>query len=215
MEKPFIGVVHFNEKTFGENEYWRTKNNCKGCVYGLDKRIENFPYEENIIIIEMNNDTNEITGIGKIRNILKEENRSRIYSDENYNRLVYKGKQRINRKELIKSNKNIIDYLERILFFGSRHFKRGHGVTKIPHSRLACKYKERPRKKTQCGKCGETGHNKRSCSNEKRVKRQEISSEKKKCGKCGKTLKGHVCGANNINKNKQKELILFLEKLFY
>ena len=214
MEKPFIGVVHFDIKTYKENVSWRQKHNYKGCVYGLNKRIENFPYEESIIIIEMNNDTDEITGIGKIRNIFKEDNRSRIYSDENYNRIVYKGKKRIERKELIKSNKDIIYYLERILFTGSRHFKRGYGVTKIPHNRLACEYKERKRKLTQCGKCGEIGHNKRSCKNEKRVKRQEISSEKKKCKKCGKTLKGHICGANNINKNKIKEIILFLNNLF-
>jgi len=214
MEKPFIGVVHFDIKTYKENESWRQKRNYKGCVYGLNKRIENFPYESSIIIIEMNNDTDEITGIGKIRNIFKEDNRSRIYSDENYNRIVYKGKKRIERKELIKSNKNIIDYLERILFTGSRHFKRGYGVTKIPHNRLACEYKERKRKLTQCGKCGEIGHNKLSCKNEKRVKRQEISSEKKKCKKCGKTLKGHICGANKINKNKIKEIILFLNNLF-
>ena len=88
MKKPFIGVVHFNNKTFQENELWRKSRKYEGCIYGVDKSTESIPYGEKIIIIEMNNDTDEITGIGKIVNIIKSENRSRIYSDENYNRIV-------------------------------------------------------------------------------------------------------------------------------
>ena len=214
MEKPFIGVVHFNNETFQENESWREANNYKGCVYGLDKRIENIPYEESIIIIEMNNETDEITGIGQIHNILKEENRSRIYRNENYNRIVYKGKKRISREELLIRNKDMIEYLERILFKGSRHFKRGAGVIKIPHNRLACKYRERERKQTQCGKCGEIGHNRRSCPNEKRIKRKHRGSEKKRCKVCGDKLKGHICRGNKIDEQKIKDIILFLNKLF-
>jgi hypothetical protein len=214
MKKPFIGVVHFNNKTFQENELWRKSRKYEGCIYGVDKSTESIPYGEKIIIIEMNNDTDEITGIGKIYNIIKSENRSRIYSDENYNRIVYKGKKRIARKELLIRNKNIIEYLERILFKGSRHFKRGCGVVNIPHIRLACKYKERERKQTQCGKCGEIGHNKRSCTNEKRVKRKHKSSEKKRCKICGDKLKGHICRGNKVDEKKIKDILLFLNNLF-
>ena len=214
MEKPFIGVVHFNNKTFQENEIWRKDRSYEGCVYGLDKRIENIPYEERIFIIEMNNDTDEITGIGQIYNIFREDNRSRIYSNQNYNRIVYKGKKRIIRKELLIINKDIINYLERILFKGSRHFKRGSGVVRIPHIRLGCKYAERERKKTQCGKCGEIGHNKRSCLNENRMKRKHKTSEKKRCKTCGDKLKGHICKGNKVDEQKIKEIILFLNELF-
>tara|TARA_B100000795_G_scaffold117593_1_gene87480 strand:+ start:2466 stop:3110 length:645 start_codon:yes stop_codon:yes gene_type:complete len=214
MEKPFIAVVHFNNKTFEENDVWRKDNSYEGCIYGLDKRTENIPHGEKIIIIEMNNDNDEITGIGYITNIFKSENRSRIYSDENYNRIVYKGKKRIDRKKLLIGNKDMIKYLERILFKGSRHFKRGNGVLKIPHNRLACTYKERERKPTQCGNCGELGHNKRSCKNEERVKRKHTTSEKKNCKYCGEKLKGHVCKANKIDENKKNEIIKFLNGLF-
>jgi len=214
MEKPFIGVVHFNNTTFQENESWRNNHSYEGCVYGVDKRTESIPYGEKIYIIEMNNETDEITGIGQIHNILKEENRSRIYSDENYNRIVYKGKKRISRKELLIRNKKLIEYLERILFKGSRHFKRGAGVVNIPHIRLASQYKERERKQTQCGKCGEIGHNKRSCKNENRVKRKHMSSEKKRCKICGDKLKGHICRGNKVDEKKIKEIILFLNELF-
>lgn len=214
MEKPFIGVVHFNNETFQENESWREAHSYEGCVYGVDKRTESIPNGEKIFIIEMNNDTDEIVGIGLILNIFNTENRTRIYSDENYNRIVYKGKKRISRKELLIRNNNLIEYLERILFKGSRHFKRGSGVVNIPHIRLACKYKERERKQTQCGKCGEIGHNKRSCTNEKRVKRKHKSSEKKRCKLCGDKLKGHICKGNKVDKNKIKDIIFFLKELF-
>jgi hypothetical protein len=214
MVKPFIGVVHFNDKTFQENESWRKDRSFEGCVYGFDKRTESVPYGEELFIIEMNNDTDEIVGIGFIVNILKTENRTRIYSNENYNRVVYKGKKRISRKELLIRNKDIIEYLERILFKGSRHFKRGSGVVNIPHVRLACQYKERKRKQTQCGKCGEIGHNMRSCTNEKRVKKKHTSSEKKRCKICGEKLKGHLCRGNKVDEKKIKEIILFLNELF-
>jgi len=213
MEKPFVAVVHFNEKTWDENESWRKDRNYDGCVYGVDKRTESMPYGESIIIMEMNNETDTIMGIGCLVNIFKPENRSRIYSDENYNRIVYKGKKRVDRKELLNKNKDMIEYLERILFKGSRHFKRGHGVVKIPHKRLACKYKEHERKQTQCGKCGETGHNKRSCKNKERVKRKH-TSEKRLCKYCGERLKGHICRANKIDEDKKREVIGFLRGLF-
>ena len=213
MEKPYIGVVHFNAKTWKENETWRESRGYKGCVYGVDKRTESIPYGEPIIVIEMNNDTDEIMGIGKIMNVLREENRSMIYDDENYNRIVYRGEKRSCRKELLISNKDKIEYLERILFKGSRHFKRGHGVIKIPHDRLACIYKERIRKQTQCGKCGGVGHNKRSCKEEGRVRVKQRSSEKKLCPYCGVKMKGHMCGANRIDVNKKKEIIDYLKSL--
>ena len=65
-----IGTVRFNSDTWVENKLWRSENNWNGCVYGLDKQIpDKVPYGSSIYIIEMNNTTNQIMGIGKIKYI--------------------------------------------------------------------------------------------------------------------------------------------------
>ena len=87
-----IESVRFNTDTWRENQCWRLENNWEGCIYGLDKQIpEKVPYGSSIYIIEMNNTTNQIMGIGKIKYIMLSENRTKIYRNENYNRFVYKG----------------------------------------------------------------------------------------------------------------------------
>ena len=60
-----IGSVRFNSDTWEENKQWRNKNKWDGCIYGLDKQIpEKVPYGSSVYIIEMNNTTNQIMGIG-------------------------------------------------------------------------------------------------------------------------------------------------------
>jgi len=88
--------------------------------YNVNKRV--------IYVLEMNNDTNEIYGISKLRNrcFYKRHN---IYSDRNYNRYTYEG-ERIQMCQY-KSLQIYKDELEHILFKGSTHQKRGQGIQKI------------------------------------------------------------------------------------
>ena len=123
-----IAVARFNELTYEENKKYRTKSSFN-CIYGFDKEISTtIPYGSTVHVIEMNNTTNEIMGIGKIKNVLKDENRRRIYENENYNRYVYNGKDRIDRLELLNRNTEIIENLERILF--TLPSKIGNGKSK-------------------------------------------------------------------------------------
>ncbi len=210
-----IGTVRFSSDTWTENKQWRSENNWKGCIYGLDKQVsESVPYGSSIHVIEMNNTTNQIMGIGKIKYIFLSENREKIYKNENYNRFVYKNVLRVDRKELLDLNSELIADIEKILFKGSRHFKRGHGIIMIPHNRFGIIYRKKQRKRVQCAKCGQHGHNSRSCLKEVREKPVDKPSEKKKCITCGKYDKGHICTGFQKDENKINNILRFIQGLF-
>ena len=59
-KRPFhIGTARFNNKTYVENQKWKERKECGGCIYGFDKKIPtNINTNDYIFIIEMNNDQN-------------------------------------------------------------------------------------------------------------------------------------------------------------
>ena len=130
-EKFYIGTTRFNNSTFTENKNWRVKHNWEGCIYGVNKKISpTIPNNALIYVLEMNNDTNTIEGIGLIRNYINMEKRVCIYtSDLNYNRYVYNSSYRIDKKNF--TSPKMITLLENIVFTGCGHYKRGQGVTTI------------------------------------------------------------------------------------
>jgi hypothetical protein len=124
-----LSVTHFNNYSYIENERWRKNKETDGCVYGCPVRIKSsVPISSKIYVIEMNNETNSIMGIGLITNrILRKK--SKIYSDENYNRYIYSGKKRINNNLI---DKNTLKQLEERLFKGKNHLKRNQGIICVP-----------------------------------------------------------------------------------
>ena len=135
-QKFYIGTTRFNNKTWNENERWRTNKSFNGCIYNSPKTMAyTIPQDSTIFILEMNNDINKIMGIGLIKNKL-ETKHHHIYEDRNYNRYTYKGNQRKDRMELTKEQANILETLEIIVFKGKKHLKRGQGITLIPQERL-------------------------------------------------------------------------------
>ena len=76
-----IGTARFTDETYNENLRWKEKKDWSGCCYGFDKKIpQSVGKGEFIFVIEMNNTTNTIMGIGLIENILIPSNRTRIYN---------------------------------------------------------------------------------------------------------------------------------------
>ena len=215
MSKIQIGVTRFTEDSWLENKEWRETHNYTGCIYGVDREISpKVVYGSKIFVIEMNNTTNMIMGVGLIHYINRDDWRRKIYKNGNYNRFCYRGKRRRSREELLKKDAEIVKQLEEILFKGSRHFKRGHGIYIIPAKRFGCIYKEKRRKKTQCSKCGMVGHNSRSCSLKKRVVAIHTPTSKRMCKICGKLDKGHICTNTKIDFQKIKKIMLFFANLF-
>lgn len=133
---PILCATRFNSDTFKEYEQWiYSENNINklAAIYNTPVKISEIIFEnETLYILEMNNTRNTIEGIGIIKNkcIINRENK--IYSDRNYNRYSYKGIYRIKRTDLKLEDEKIFKILDQLLFKGSRHFKRGHGIQQLP-----------------------------------------------------------------------------------
>lgn len=130
-----LAFTHFDSKTYQENREWCTKNNYGGCIYGSPIQISSsIDPDTRLYVLEMNNTTNRIMGIGVIVPGSRTVTRAKIYSDQNYNRFIYNSKYRIDLERdyiplgLIKK----IVVLETMLFYGSRHCKRGQGIQLLP-----------------------------------------------------------------------------------
>ena len=130
-----LAFTHFDSKTYQENRDWCIKNNYGGCIYGTPIRISSsIDPDTTLYVLEMNNTTNRIMGIGVIVPEKHTITRAKIYTDQNYNRFIYNSKLRIDfQKDFVPISmiKKIV-VLERMLFYGSRHCKRGQGIQLLP-----------------------------------------------------------------------------------
>jgi hypothetical protein len=79
----------------------------------------------------MNNETNEIFGIGIIRNKIIIDKKYNIYNYFEYNRYIYKGDYWLSREYILRNNEKIIEILENILFKKKSNVKRQSGITVI------------------------------------------------------------------------------------
>ena len=93
----------------------------------------------------MNNDTNQIMGIGLILNIAYHRKKN-VYEDFNYNRYSYFAKKRIDRSEFSILEQEVISILETLCFKGYGHLKRGQGITILPIPYLYKCYNENEKK---------------------------------------------------------------------
>ena len=130
-----ICVTRYNNATWRERTAWLAENPEYKCIYKSPVAIKsNIPYEAPVFVLEMNNDTNQIMGVGRIINEIRADRSYRVYSDQNYNRYTYLGRQRLDRADIMQSRicARIIETLERMLFYGARHCKRGQGIHELP-----------------------------------------------------------------------------------
>ena len=127
-------VTRFNNTTWDENLRWREKNAHEGCIYNSPVYIKtNIPLEIPIFVIEMNNQSNQIMGIGRIINSVRADRRYKIYSDQNYNRFTYRGKKRVDSADLQADEvKTQLERLEARIFRTKKHLKRGQGISLVP-----------------------------------------------------------------------------------
>jgi hypothetical protein len=192
------GVVtactRFNNKTWQEYQDWKAKNQQAyeqiyhrplKCIYGSPRELSHtkMPPHAKILVIEMNNDENQIKGIGVIQNKTASEVYrtpprpssvtsvpdlplsvpdlpqppprivfNHLFSDRNYTRYIYIGNEYYATKEELERNhtadaqyineqlatlvtpthppqQTLFQSLERLLFKGAKHMKRGTGIT--------------------------------------------------------------------------------------
>jgi hypothetical protein len=130
--RKFLLTSRFNNKTWEENAKFREKAKQIGCVYCSPEQItQKNPVESINFVLEMNNDTNKILGIGMIRNH-PHINKYAVYENMNYNRYVYIGKNRIDRGDMTDKEEEIMKFFDIICFTGNKHMKRGNGLKQFP-----------------------------------------------------------------------------------
>lgn len=135
-----LATSRFNDVTWSENrkfceEYKKKIAYC--CPIPISIKI---PLDNLIGVLEMNNDTNRILGIGLIHN--RTFHKTWVYEDGNYNRNTYIGKRRIDRSEMTESEEKIMQILDQYCFKGSGHLKRGQGITIFPTKYLFDSYEK-------------------------------------------------------------------------
>ena len=131
-----IMTSRFNRNTWNENERYRASKNNIGCIYCSPDPIANVvPMESIMFVLEMNNDTNKIMGIGMIRN-RPIVSKIMVYSNGNYNRYVFIGKIRISRTEMSEDEERIMKVFDILCFSGNKHMKRGQGLKSFPTEML-------------------------------------------------------------------------------
>ena len=134
-----IGTTRFSEQTYQENKRWRESNQYAGCIYGTPRKMaEKIRRGREIYVIEMNNTVNQVMGIGKIKNESQHcRQKYRMYKDDFYNRYTYMGECRVDRKDIKKEK---LLELEKVLFYGKGHMKRGSSITCISHQKVDVDY---------------------------------------------------------------------------
>lgn len=140
----FITMTRFNQETWEQNLRYRYNNGITGSIYGIPRQpTSSIPYGATMFVLEMKNinDKKNLEYPGRIMGISIVKNRPcvfkhNIYEDRNYNRFVYCGKFRLDRREMNIEQENMIQKLEQICFYGKTHLKRGQGITLLPQLQL-------------------------------------------------------------------------------
>jgi hypothetical protein len=127
-------TTRFTNETLAENLRYRDTNQV-ACIYGLGVAISDKHPHEPLYVLEMNNSTNTLVGIGIITK--KIHPRVSIYTNPYYNRYIYKGNHYIPAEKI---PPDILEELEETLFKGRGHMKRGKSMTQLPPKRLKKEY---------------------------------------------------------------------------
>lgn len=133
-----ILTTRFTNETYMENKRWREINNHEGCIYMSKKKVaETLSYHKPYFVLEMNNSTNKVMGIGII-SIKFTCQREKIYTNYYYNRYLYKGKQHISLENI--EDDEFKKLFEIPLFYGKGHMKRGQAMTHFPYKKMTTQH---------------------------------------------------------------------------
>jgi hypothetical protein len=126
----------YNNETWEASLQYRNRKNIQ-CIYAPPCKLSPLIHLNSpVFVIEMNNSTNQIMGIGLIKNKLVTDKVYKVQADSNCNRYIYIGEHHISRDLLDNYNPFLVYVIEEILFKGYTHSKRGTGLTKIPEKVL-------------------------------------------------------------------------------
>lgn len=132
QQKVFLMTSRFNTQTKLENQRFREKNWKQGCLYCSPTEISQaIPFKAKLLVLEMDNDTNQIFAIGMCANRALRQKYA-VYETTPYNRYNYVGKTRIPRSEFTPLEEAVFKALDQLCFYGNDHMKRGNGLKTFP-----------------------------------------------------------------------------------
>ena len=100
-------------------------------IFSPIKIMQKINHGARLFVLEMNNDTNRIMGIGLILNNYA-MHKYCVYKNGNYNRFVYRGSTKILREQMTAAELLVMEILDGYCFKGNTHLKRGRGIQLFP-----------------------------------------------------------------------------------
>jgi len=142
--KSIVATTRFSDITWGDNQRYLDRAQNDGtisskiqCMYPCSHVIgSNIPMNTNVMVLEMNNTTNKLMGVGLIKNISPLFNKYQVYEIERYNTYTYLGGYHIPVGDLNEEETKLFSILESLCFRGYRHQKRLTGITCFPYDIL-------------------------------------------------------------------------------
>ena len=130
-----IYTTRFTSDTYYQNMRYKQNINWNGALYSTMLMFPVNTPDKLLFILDMNNTTNKIVGIGLVQNLLAKDQSPNIYSNPAFNNYLYKSTYHISLDdcEEISSWRTFIeDEFEAKLFYGKSHSKRGGSFMTFP-----------------------------------------------------------------------------------
>ena len=132
----YLASTRFNNATLKENMDYRLRVREKtnssdlvafyGSVIKVHKKITTGAF---MFVFEMNNELNRIEGISLVRNALVLDKRHKIYTNDDYNRYIYRSIYWLSRDQILELDPELVETFDLLLFKGTTHMKRSCGIT--------------------------------------------------------------------------------------
>ena len=132
-----IYTTRFNSHTYMLNQRYKENHEISGSLYSTMLPFpKNTIDEKYLFILDMNNTTNQIMGIGFLKNCLAKDQNLHIYDDPAFNNYIYKSLFYISIHENTEFESSWNEFIEtefnRRLFYGKTHLKRGGSFSRFP-----------------------------------------------------------------------------------
>ena len=131
-----LASTRFNNETLKQNMDYRLRVREKtngsdlvayyGSLIKVHKKISIGAF---MFVFEMNNELNRIEGISLVRNTLVLDKRHKIYTNEDYNRYIYRSIYWLSRDQISELDPELVETFDLLLFKGKTHMKRACGIT--------------------------------------------------------------------------------------
>jgi len=131
-QRQYIMTSRFNNRTYSEMKAYCQTTRAIKSIYGVPREITHHVSRDSILfVLEMNNETNRIDGIGMVRNQAFPK-RHGVYKNDAYNMYSYVGKLHIDRDDMDDEEYQFMEIFDILCFKGCRHQKRCQGITRFP-----------------------------------------------------------------------------------